>query len=228
MNGNEQRISGRLVRQSAIDHLKQKTGADVVLSKAQIKDLCMKYRLRFLRSHKYSGVLDTVVASKMVTLMEKLGVPNLEWDARKKFFIMAPAKSFALSERPKPIDPVLFYRAGDDEYILVHKWGNDFTFVRRLIGAVTSTKFIWGLLGLFLGLAMIAAGCAVGHHFTVPCPDGRSGGCIEGQYVVIASLLYIIGFVCTIRRLVSWSDVDGASEDVWNEPYHGKLKLFYA
>lgn len=105
----------------------------------EIKSLCLDYNLRFLHTQWFKGSIDLEIGVKIRHFFEKNKLNDGYSGDQNNFHIMAPAKAFNLEDRPKPlknIDPVLFYRPnGGDKYLLVHKWGNEFT-VARLIGGM--------------------------------------------------------------------------------------------
>lgn len=83
-----------------------------------------------------------------------------------RFFIVAPATSFELQDRP--IDPLLFCELGDDQFYLVHKWGNDLSVWRRghkymtagyrLVTSIAAVSLVvWGVSQLLDGTGFGAA-----------------------------------------------------------------------
>lgn len=97
-----------------------------------IKKLAVNYRLRFLRSNKYKGSIDPLLAVKLKEFCAKNGInPELRYRDEQMFYILAPANSFNLEKRPK--DPIMFYKIDSDKYAFVHKWGNDFSPIRLIL-----------------------------------------------------------------------------------------------
>jgi hypothetical protein len=45
-------------------------------------------------------------------------------------YIMAPKESFRLQAKPE--DPLLFYKINEEYFYLIHKWGNDLSWTRRI------------------------------------------------------------------------------------------------
>lgn len=142
---------------------------------SQIEKTCKDYYLRFLPSVLYSGTIDKELAFKIanfeaayevkcqcdyvnpsarfgvwipIVVDEKgnISYPNAGDSKIQNTFIMAPASSFKLQERPK--DPLFFYKINEEYYYLIHKWGNDLNIFRRLLG-FWSNSFNW-----FASLAM--------------------------------------------------------------------------
>lgn len=89
----------------------------------QIKKVSVDYRLRFLDSNLFKNDIPEEAISKIHNL-EKQHQTNL-----KGFKIMAPSKAFNLK---KYDDPLLFAPIGNDYYYLIHKWGNDLSWYRKL------------------------------------------------------------------------------------------------
>lgn len=89
----------------------------------QIKKVSIDYRLRFLDSNLFKNQIPEEAISKIHNL-EKKHQTNL-----KDYKIMAPSKAFNLK---KYDDPLLFAPIGNNYYYLIHKWGNDLAWYRRL------------------------------------------------------------------------------------------------
>lgn len=104
----------------------------------QIKKLCMDYNLRFLSSRNFTGSFDIEVAGKIMEFSTKTNTPIDDWSLRNNFFVMAPEKMFALKDEKyvtkKQLDPAIFYKIDSQHYRLIHKWGDDFTVFRLLLG----------------------------------------------------------------------------------------------
>lgn len=126
-----------------------------VFTGAEIKSICMDYNLRFLSTRKFKGTVDLELGVKIRNFFEKHKLnDNSGGVDTDSFFIMAPKKAFNLEDRPKPtpVDPVLFYRPSrnEDKYLLVHKWGNEFTVLRLISGLMNRSSavhfmFVWGI-----------------------------------------------------------------------------------
>lgn len=106
-----------------------------VFHKDEIKNICLKYDLRFLPVEYYKGTLDAELPQKLKALPIPLSYTNSD-----NFRIVAPKSSFNLTERPK--DPLLFYKLPDGLYYLVHKWGSDLSVFNRVKGFFKTYRFI--------------------------------------------------------------------------------------
>lgn len=113
-----------------------------------IQDLCVKYRLRLLPTKYFRGAVDAEVPAMIKQFTRESGIEMTEAHLMTRFFIMAPPKAFNLKEvvipkQPSALkkffdalrsDPVLFYKADENHYRMVHKWGNDFSIFRAIQG----------------------------------------------------------------------------------------------
>ena len=95
-----------------------------IFHKDTIKNICIRYRLRFLDSNLFKGDYPKNI-TKIISDIEKKHETNLN-----NFMIMAPSKLFKIKS---PDDPILFIPIGNDYYYLVHKWGEEFNYFRKLL-----------------------------------------------------------------------------------------------
>jgi hypothetical protein len=102
---------------------------------SQIKAICEKYYLRFLRAEYYKGIIDNELPDRITNFEAAY---NIKCTSRNTM-IVAPIESFELQKKPK--DPLLFYQINDEYFYLIHKWGNDLNILRRL-KAIYSNVFI--------------------------------------------------------------------------------------
>jgi hypothetical protein len=104
----------------------------------QIKDLCIDYNLRFLPSRYFTGSFDIEVAGKILEFSSKTNTSVDEYTLKNSFFVMAPQEMFTLKDEKyitkRELDPAIFYKIDDTHYRLIHKWGDDFTIFRLLMG----------------------------------------------------------------------------------------------
>ena len=95
-----------------------------IFHKDTIKNICVKYRLRFLDSNLFKGDYPKNI-TKIISDIEKKHDTKLI-----NFMIMAPSKLFKIKS---PDDPILFVPIGNDYYYLIHKWGEEFNYLRKLL-----------------------------------------------------------------------------------------------
>lgn len=149
----EIRILSNLTRNSTFSRAQKNKGEDKereelekkygkVFTQDQIKDLCVRYKMRFLPSGLYIGDVDVEMTAKIKEFAQ-LAISNVidNHSLQTQFFIMAPPEAFDLEtvreERrvvSYDVEPLLFYNLGNGFYRLVHKWGRDFTILRRIVG----------------------------------------------------------------------------------------------
>ena len=95
-----------------------------IFHKDTIKNICVRYRLRFLDSNLFKGDYPKNI-TKIISDIEKKHDTKLI-----NSMIMAPSKLFKIKS---PDDPILFVPIGNDYYYLIHKWGEEFNYLRKLL-----------------------------------------------------------------------------------------------
>ncbi len=98
--------------------------SDRIYSESDIKSLCTNYRLRFLPT-KYFKSSFPPEAMRAIKETEKIADIEI-----KNFMIIAPSGLFKLEDANK--DPLLFVPLSNNRYYLIHKWGNDMAWHRKL------------------------------------------------------------------------------------------------
>jgi hypothetical protein len=94
-----------------------------VFSEEAIRELCVKYRLRFLSTRYFKDELPYDAVSELKRFEKKTGrrVEDLR--------IVAPSERFELQDSHK--DPLLFAYLGKGRHYLLHRWGNDLSPLRK-------------------------------------------------------------------------------------------------
>lgn len=122
------------------------------ISYDSIKEVGLKYGLVFALTAGYKGGVGENTAQRLMGFSRKYNV-NISPD---KVYILAPKEMFAATM--KKIDPVLFYKVGDNHFYLIDQWGGDLSPGRRAyIIAKTiihgaGVTIIWSLgAGLYFG-----------------------------------------------------------------------------
>lgn len=90
-----------------------------------IQQVSIRYRLRFLESHRFAGDIPREALTKIKALEQKTDT------SLKQFYILAPAKAFKLGDCNE--DPLLFAQTSDGKYYLIHQWGNDLNPIRNIV-----------------------------------------------------------------------------------------------
>jgi hypothetical protein len=115
----------------------------------QIKNICLKYNLRFLDSSYFKSNFPYEAISKIKAFESKYNVKV------KNFKIIAPAEVFKLEDCNK--DPLLFAQLADNRYYLIHQWGNDLAWYRALISYPLKSIYTYFMF-MWLPAALIAFG----------------------------------------------------------------------
>ena len=97
---------------------------DRIFHRDTIRDLCVRYRLRFLPGGLFKGPLPNTAIHALRGLERKSSSPLTG------FMFMAPAERFRLCD--SEVDPLLFVPLGEDRFYLVHKWGTDLSPARAI------------------------------------------------------------------------------------------------
>lgn len=111
---------------------------------SHIKELCVRYRLRFLETEFFKGDYPAEAITK---------IHEFERDHNTQlsnFKIVAPASLFRLK---KADDPLLFTPLGNDYYYLLYQWGNDLHPLRRL--KYWAVKSVDTLIVTVLGVCLL-------------------------------------------------------------------------
>ena len=97
---------------------------DKIFDLTAIKGLCTKYRLRFLPTKFFKADFPPEAIRAIKTLEKN---HNTEI---KSFMIIAPSGLFKLEDANK--DPLLFVPLENNKFYLIHQWGNDLGWHRRI------------------------------------------------------------------------------------------------
>ncbi len=136
----------------------------------EIKDLCIKYRLRFLHSRDFKGKIDEKLGKKLVEyLKERKVVGTLENEANTNLFILAKKRDFNFDNKnnKRAVNPILFYQVETKEgkmYSIVTKWGRSFGIERLILGIIfknNTSMIISYIITLVLGFNIIISSCGV-------------------------------------------------------------------
>jgi hypothetical protein len=97
--------------------------------------------------------MDPVLPHKIRDFQDEHKIPTYHL----KIHIVAPKESFQLEEKPK--DPLAFIELSTGDYYLLHKWGNDLSFTRRIYG------FYFSRLGHLLTSALFITAAILFVHY---------------------------------------------------------------
>ena len=149
----------------------------------QIRDVCIRFRLRFLDLKYFKNKLPESALEAVNSIEAKHNTVLTD------FKIMAPSVLFRLERKD---DPLLFVPIGNGYYYLIHKWGNDLHPMRSIL--MWPFKNIWNLLITLLGVSWVATEMTPMGLFT-KTPDTTSYWMLFFfMFKAIASVVLFYGF----------------------------------
>jgi len=159
----------------------------------QIKNICLKYRLRFLDSDAFVGEIPYEAILKIKSLEQQLGQPL------NGFKIVAPKEMFQLED--KNSDPLLFLQVAENKFYLIHKWGGELNRFRALL-----VRPLRNFMSMFWFLAIVA------FIFTAVIPTPS---------IDVAAFLFVHTFIasCGIACLLIFSRRENFSDSEWNSKF---------
>ena len=110
-----------------------------------------------LPSGRYRGPIDPEFGPKLYHFRQAYHLTPT--DLKHNFYIVAPAETFDLHKRQRPlVDPLLLYRVDRQHYKLVHQWGGDLHPLRYLCAwrhrSLTTMTIYWMALTLLLSIIL--------------------------------------------------------------------------
>lgn len=183
------------------------TENEKLFSLDEIRNTCISYNMRFLDSTLYKGEIPYEAISGIKELQRKSGITI------DKFKIMAPARLFRLVDADA--DPMLFALLANGNYYLVHKWGTDMKWHRRIL-AFPSRSFQNLVITLIFCAAVIAL--ITPNEWIVPTSFMGANG-IFG-YWGLHRMTFFFHFLILIGGLtifLRFSFFMGLSENEWDK-----------
>ncbi len=175
-----------------------------IYSGEAIRNLCVKFRLRFLDTRYFKGDFPAEALYE---------IRRLEKDQDRKmreFRIVAPGERFALQDSRK--DPLLFAPLADGRFYLVHQWGNDMSLTRHWLNF--PFRNAQSLIMVCVALALLITTCLPGQWFVAQnMPDTL-------LYLNKAFTFFILTvFLFTTTLIVGILRVREFSADQWNSRF---------
>ena len=102
-----------------------KVDSENIFSIDDIRHICIRYRLRFLDSGHFKSEYPYDAISEIKAFEKKYDVKI------ESFKIIAPSEAFDLENINK--DPLLFAQLSENNYYLLHQWGTDLKWHRKLL-----------------------------------------------------------------------------------------------
>jgi len=145
-----------------LSRLKNKTGENSnlpienldeenIFSIYEIRQICIRYRLRFLESTFFKSEFPYAAIAEINSFEKKHDVKI------QSFRIIAPSKEFELENINK--DPLLFAQLSDRSFYLIHQWGHDLAWYRKILS--------WPLQNFKTLMITLAALCVI-FSFSLP------------------------------------------------------------
>jgi len=165
-----------------------------------IKKICIDYRLRFLDFDYFKGNVPDEAYSRLKEF--KINQPNLDF----KIMMMAPSKLFELENYD---DPLMFVSLGNDYYYLIHKWGNDMSYFRKIL--------MWPFKNFYNILVFI---CSISVFLTAIIPDGLFFYKNNPTVEFFVTFLFILKSVIAIFIYYGFSLGKNFNENIWNRKFY--------
>jgi len=172
-----------------------------IFSLAKIKNLCIEYNLRFLDASLFKGTIPQEAINK-IKFIEDQTLQEFE-----NFKIIAPARRFELED--ENADPLLFVNLGNDQFLFIHKWGNDMAWYKKII-SIPSRNYI--------SLALTAITVSLLFSLTIPNAWLTTFGDIN--YLNFYRVLFFFWLSLVSLSLTSFfwfSFRNNVSSDAWNK-----------
>jgi hypothetical protein len=168
-----------------------------------IRDSGIRYRLRFLSSKLYAGVIPIEVINTIKSL------EHIHSEEKIELFILAPASFFLLQNQY--CDPLLFYKRADGRYQLICQWGSPIPWYRSILRypyrdfkSLVISALLFGLtVAVFCGLAGF-------------CNDPNLMKSILYKVPIVILSSGVFSTLALCYGLVTYTDF---SEDNWNSTY---------
>lgn len=164
-----------------------------IYSYEQIKQICIKYRLRFLDSKVFKGEIPYEAIAKIKQLEREQN------QTLNGFKIVAPKELFQLED--KDSDPLLFLPLKNGRYYLIHKWGGELNVFRSILAFP---------LRNFMSMFWFLVGVAIVFSLAVPTPSWH-----VFLFLVVHSFIAICGITCMLVFMAR----ENFSSTEWNSKY---------
>jgi hypothetical protein len=177
-----------------------------VYTREQIKELCIRFRLRFLPSEMYKGTLPYAAITAITDFEYTFTLGD-----KKQYYIVAPAEFFKLHDRFS--DPLLFAKLSNGTYYLLHQWGDDFKPYKQAIVYPMRNEKTLAITSVGIGV-LVTLLFLLGGVFSL---DKYNTGSWFAMHVITFIFSASFTFVTSVvYGLVTYSDL---SEDTWNSKY---------
>ena len=183
-----------------LDYNPDKIDSNRLFHVDQIRKICIDYRLRFLDFNFFKGGVPDEAYIKLKEF--ELNHPDLDFNIK----MMAPTKLFQLDNYD---DPLMFVSLGNNYYYLIHKWGNDMSYFRKM--------FMWPFKNIYNILIYIAT---ISLLFTTFVPDGIFFYKNNPEIQFFVVFLFMFKSLAAIFIYFGFAMGKNFNENIWNSKFY--------
>ena len=183
-----------------LDYNPDKIDSNRLFHVDQIRKICIDYRLRFLDFNFFKGVVPDEAYTRLKEF--ELNHPDLDLNIK----MMAPTKLFQLENYD---DPLMFVSLGNNYYYLIHKWGNDMSYFRKM--------FMWPFKNIYNILVYIAI---ISLFFTTFVPDGIFFYKNNPEIQFFVVFLFMFKSLAAIFIYFGFAMGKNFNENIWNSKFY--------
>ena len=183
-----------------LDYNPDKIDSNRLFHVDQIRKICIDYRLRFLDFNFFKGG----VPDEAYTKLKEFESNHSDLDINIK--MMAPTKLFQLENYD---DPLMFVSLGNNYYYMIHKWGNDMSYFRKI--------FMWPFKNIYNILIYIAV---ISLLFTSFVPDGIFFYKNNPEIQFFVVFLFMFKSLAAIFSYFGFAMGKNFNENIWNSKFY--------
>ena len=183
-----------------LDYNPDKIDSNRLFHVDQIRKICIDYRLRFLDFNFFKGGVPDEAYTKLKEF--ELNHPDLDLNIK----MMAPTKLFQLENYD---DPLMFVSLGNNFYYLIHKWGNDMSYFRKM--------FMWPFKNFYNILIYIGI---ISLLFTTFVPDGIFFYKNNPEIQFFVVFLFMFKSLAAIFIYFGFAMGKNFNENIWNSKFY--------
>jgi len=183
-----------------LDYNPDKIDSNRLFHVDQIRKICIDYRLRFLDFNFFKGGVPDEAYTKLKEF--ELNHPDLDLNIK----MMAPTKLFQLENYD---DPLMFVSLGNNYYYLIHKWGNDMSYFRKM--------FMWPFKNFYNILIYIGV---ISLLFTTFVPDGIFFYKNNPEIQFFVVFLFMFKSLAAIFIYFGFAMGKNFNENIWNSKFY--------
>ena len=183
-----------------LDYNPDKIDSNRLFHVDQIRKICIDYRLRFLDFNFFKGGVPDEAYTKLKEF--ELNHPDLDLNIK----MMAPTKLFKIENYD---DPLMFVSLGNNYYYLIHKWGNDMSYFRKM--------FMWPFKNIYNILVYIAI---ISLFFTTFVPDGIFFYKNNPEIQFFVVFLFMFKSLAAIFIYFGFAMGKNFNENIWNSKFY--------